>query len=125
MVVYIAEAHAQDEWPVGRMVSCCARPQSLSERVRLLQRLGSGKGQGHGGIGAGVGACLRRWPPGSVLVDTMDDGFATQYAAWPTRFYVLAGERGDERVAFKAQPHESDCGYHLGDLADYLDAHCA
>jgi len=37
VVVYVAEAHARDEWPVGESVSFCDAPKTLAERVALLQ----------------------------------------------------------------------------------------
>ncbi len=51
-MVYVAEAHARDQWPVGPTVSVCDAPKSLSERVEVLKELGR----------SGAGQCLRRWP---------------------------------------------------------------
>ena len=33
--VYIAEAHAADEWPVGARISFCNQPRHIGERVAL------------------------------------------------------------------------------------------
>ena len=33
--VYIAEAHAADEWPVGARISFCDQPRQLGQRVAL------------------------------------------------------------------------------------------
>ena len=71
-----------------------------------------------------VGACLRKWPAGSVLVDSMHDTFLEAFAAWPVRFFVLQPGNGDDlEIVFKAQPHEDDNLYHASDLATWLEAH--
>ena len=120
MLVYIAEAHARDEWPVGDSISFCDAPTTLAARVALVQELAR----------TSVGACLRRWPAGSVLVDGMRDEFLYGFAAWPVRFFVLQPQSGgsDElelelRVALKSQPHDDDCMYHASDLEAWLEQH--
>jgi hypothetical protein len=42
-VVYIAEAHASDEWPVGKLTSVTTQPKNLAhrrwaERFRIFMR---------------------------------------------------------------------------------------
>ena len=37
--VYIAEAHAKDEWPVGSAISCCDQPVELQQRMDLAKQL--------------------------------------------------------------------------------------
>ena len=117
MLVYIAEAHARDQWPVGASVSFCDAPRSLAARVALAQELGR----------TAAGSALRDWPAGAVLVDGMDDGFLEAFGAWPVRFFVLQPElsHGTERLrlVFKAQPHEDDHMYHASDLAAWLEEH--
>ena len=112
-MVYVAEAHARDQWPVGASVSVCDAPKSLAERVEVLKELGR----------SGPGACLRRWPRGSVLVDDMADNFLEAFGAWPLRMLVFRaapGPRGgDVRLVFKGQP-DDDCAYHLEDLEEWL-----
>jgi len=110
--VYVAEAHARDQWPVGPTVSVCDAPKSLSERVEVLKELGR----------SGAGQCLRRWPQGSVLVDAMADSFLEAFGAWPLRMLVFQSSPGPEggvRLLFKGQPDDS-CAYHLEDLGDWL-----
>ena len=112
--MYIAEAHARDEWPTGASVSFCDAPTTLAARVGLLQELAR----------TSAGACLRDWPAGSVLVDGMDDAFLEAFAAWPVRFFVLQPPpplaSTPMSVALKAQPHDEDCMYHASDLAAWL-----
>jgi hypothetical protein len=113
-LVYIAEAHASDQWPVGQSVSVCAAPRDLTARVALAARL-----------------CRERGVRAPVLVDDpAGDGFLERFAAWPVRFYglELLGGGADEAavsVPFAAQPHASDCNYHEDDLEDWLMARCA
>ena len=91
--VYIAEAHAADEWPVGARVSFCNQPRTLEERVALAKS-------------------FRERFEGSfpLLADTMDNQFMDAFAAWPYRFYIVQGGK----VALKAMPDESGAGAALG-----------
>ena len=74
--VYIAEAHASDEWPVGSHIDQ-PQPRSTNARVgvaaRRLKELGFA------------------WP--GTLVDTADETFHKTYACWPLRWYFLDGHR--------------------------------
>ena len=92
-LVYIAEAHAADVWPINS--STCAgpansvvRPTTLAERravaMRMLDAL----------------PCLAPLP---LLVDGLDDAFLQAMAAWPVRLY---GARDGllERIG---QPHQA------------------
>lgn len=80
VLVYIAEAHAFDEWPVGDHLLLGRRilqPRHLEERLAL-----AGDFQRSYGLEAL-----------EMLVEdpSLDAGagFDATYAAWPTRFYVL------------------------------------
>lgn len=105
-MVYIAEAHASDEWPINS--SRCAgpansvrRPTSLIEREAIARRMVSAMRLDDGG------------PP--VYVDGMDDAFLEAYAAWPVRLY---GVSKDGRLAHIAHPE--DATFHLPRLRDWL-----
>lgn len=108
-LVYIAEAHASDQWPVGPSISRSPAPRSVADRLALAR-----------GLVARAKAEMPGWRL-PVLVDTMDDGFLEAFAAWPLRFFVL--ENG--KVVYKAQPREDDCLYHLSDLRAWLDGYLA
>ena len=116
LLVYIAEAHAADEWPVGNPVRY-NQPTVLSERLCIAQDFVNE-----------FGIDCDELP---LVVDDMcrldDDGEGdgahcadnnpvdTAYAMWPTRLYVV---RNGE-VKFKAEPnlqHE----YKLEELEDFL-----
>jgi len=38
-MIYITEAHASDEWPVGEKVSICTQPITLQERINFAKKL--------------------------------------------------------------------------------------
>jgi len=88
--VYILEAHANDEWPIGASYSCLAQHKTLAERVVAAQQLRTKYGL--------------QLP---VYVDAMDNNFDRAYCAWPERFYVVDPE-GD--VAFISHP-DSEWGF--------------
>lgn len=77
MLVYIAEVHAADEWPINS--TRCAGPgnsvrahRSLSERMEAAVRMA---------------AALQLQQGVPLLCDAMDDAFLRTYAAWPIRLY--------------------------------------
>lgn len=120
MVVYVAEAHARDEWPVGESVSFCDAPKTLAERVALLQEFARSR----------VGRVLSEWPLGSVLVDSPEAGdpFLEAFHCWPVRFFALqeANEGDSEgdafKVALKGAPDAVECSYRMEDLEAWLEA---
>lgn len=88
LLVYIAEAHAADEWPVGDAYSVrreVVQPKTLAARVSDAAHF-----MDHFGLD---------WP---LLVDDPEAGdpFLNQYGAWPTRFFVLK----DAKISFIAEP---------------------
>ena len=106
MIVYIAEAHAADEWPIGS-TRCAgpgnsvARPTSLAERQALSRRMVEALRLDEGG------------PP--VYVDGMDDAFLETYAAWPVRIFGIGR---DGRLARIAQPEAAT--FQLPPLREWL-----
>lgn len=73
-LVYIAEAHASDEWPLGGLCSQ-QQPRSTAERVSVAQARLSELGI----------------TTGPTLVDTAEEIFSKTYAAWPIRWFWLHG----------------------------------
>ena len=135
LVVYIQEAHASDEWPVGDLTSVTTQPKSLSHRRELARTAHEDL------LGGSV----------EVLVDDMDNSFQVitsadrrphlllsflgrpladvcfrrwqdAMACWPIRMFVLDPSSGALR--FKAQPDLSPdvYGYRLDSLSDWLAA---
>ena len=107
-VVYIAEAHAADEWPINSSrcrgpANSIVAPRSLDERRAVARRMVDSLGLNG----------LR------VLADGIDDAFLTAYAAWPVRLY---GVGRDGLLARIAQPEHGQ--FHLPQLRDWLLAEC-
>jgi len=84
LVVYIAEAHAVDEWPVGDPLKIM-QPKSTMERA---------------GIASKFKKDYQFLLP--MLVDTVDNEYEQTYSAWPIRFYIVV----DNKIHFKAFPDE-------------------
>jgi len=98
-VVYIAEAHASDEWPAGYRVSFTQAPNTLEERIGLARNL-----QGYAGE--------------SILVDGIDNAFLRTFSAWPFRYFIIhAG-----RLALKAQPNPEQFFYNFEAAQTWLAA---
>lgn len=66
-ILYITEAHASDEWPIGSRYNY-KQPQTVQERSEIARDFVRGFGV--------------RLP---VFVDDVDNAFETTYAAWPLR----------------------------------------
>ena len=77
-VVYIAEAHARDEWPVGLPFSSHNAPTSAAERVAAARRFAE---------------AWQLSPSIPVMVDPLSNAFEGAYAAWPVR--APARDRAD------------------------------
>jgi len=82
LVVYVAEAHAADEWPVGDPLKIM-QPRTTMERAAIATKFKND-----------YDFLL------PMLVDTVDNNFEQTYSAWPIRFYVVQ----NYRVLFKAYP---------------------
>jgi len=99
LAVYITEAHARDEWPVGASTSICNQPKTLSERLAIANRF--------------VAEQDFKLP---MVVDTMSNAFMQQFSAWPVRFYIIS----DGKVALKAQPNDETYRYSLRDISQWF-----
>ena len=73
LYVYIAEAHAADEWPLGSAESV-PQPTELTERLARARRLREAYG-----VDTGI----------HIAVDGMENAFDGAFAVWPERFFVL------------------------------------
>jgi len=80
--VYIVEAHAVDEWPVGD-------PLVVTQPISTVERCGVAR--------SFYNAYQLQVP---MLVDGISNEFSENWAAWPVRFYVVH----NKKLVFKAQP---------------------
>ena len=99
MLVYTAEAHATDEWPVGSHLFQ-RQPRSTHERVAVARRRLAQLGVA--------------WP--GTLVDTGCEAFHAAFACWPLRWYFLDGHT----VTHVAQP--SAGAYDVTQIGHWVDA---
>lgn len=101
--VYIVEAHAADEWPVGDRLQI-KQPITDAERCSVA--------------GAFVKQYELRMP---MLVDTIENSFSQAYAAWPIRFFLI--QNGS--MTYIAQPDQHNTyDAILPELREYLIRLC-
>lgn len=115
LVVYITEAHASDEWPVGALTSVTTQPTSLEHRLQLARTVHTELLGGQGDPAEEDGGSLR------VVCDTMSNNFEQTMAAWPIRMYILDPRSGE--MLYKAQPDLTPevYGYSLERMEDWLE----
>jgi len=102
LTVYIVEAHAVDEWPVGD-------PLRISQPISTIERCGVAR--------SFVKEYNYQVP---VLVDLIDNNFSESWAAWPIRFYVIENGR---TLVYKAQPdHKNTYDSIPKDLEEFIES---
>ena len=104
VMVYIHEAHAQDEWPVssakfleeGAEPVCMVAARSDAARVARAQSL----------------AARFEFDVRDVYVDRVEgeeaDGFGRRFDSWPMRAYLF--RRGEPRPVATSEPEGADVG---------------
>jgi len=97
--VYLTEAHAADEWPVGPSVSFCKQTKTVEERCLLARKYMEANEISF-----------------EMVVDNMNNDFDRMFAAWPLRFYVIS----NGKLIFKAQPDLKTFGYDPRVLSRFL-----
>ena len=100
-IVYIMEAHASDEWPIGDLDPGVAINQhrSIEERIEAAKMF-----QKKYSLSPNI----------DFLVDTMDNSFNSMFESWPTRAWIISP---DGRVCFKSMPGDgSGACVNLNDL---------
>lgn len=102
--MYIAEAHAIDEWPMGEPVPI-KQAQSLSDRVAAASKFQKETGF--------------TWP---MLADGMDNSFHKTFGAWPTRYYVIHKGKLALKIEHKDGVHTPNRkAYDIHDIRSCLD----
>jgi hypothetical protein len=100
LAIYIAEAHARDQWPAGKTISCLDQPTKLEERLENARQFKKNYNF--------------EMP---MLVDSMDNTFHTTYGSWPFRFYII----NDGKLVLKAEPGETTYGYDMNEIDTWID----
>jgi hypothetical protein len=95
LAVYIAEAHARDQWPVGKTISCVDQPTTLAQRLDHAQQFKKN---------------FNFEMP--MLVDNMDNTFHNTYGSWPFRFFVIY----EGRLVLKAEPNKDTFTYDMNEI---------
>jgi hypothetical protein len=95
LAIYIAEAHARDQWPVGKIISCVDQPTTLDERLHNARQF---KIQFNFEM--------------PMLVDSMENNFHTTYGSWPFRFYIIY----EGKLVLKAEPNNETFAYDMNEL---------
>jgi hypothetical protein len=83
IIVYIAEAHAGDEWPINSR-RCGGPGNDMPKHTTQADRALAARAM------LRALPCLEGIP---LLCDGMADGFQREYAAWPIRLYGIQGGR--------------------------------
>lgn len=114
-VVYIEEAHADDEWHVGGSNIRISSHRTLEDRVQAagkLESLVQERGQGREEE-EGSDACC------PILIDPLSNWANVTYGAMFERLYVLQRDtEGHVRVAFQGGRGPSE--YRMSDVDDWL-----
>lgn len=71
LAIYISEAHATNEWPLGRRV-CIAQHETIEERLEAARSYRSD---------------MKAKVP--MVVDPMSNSFNSAYNSWPERLYII------------------------------------
>jgi hypothetical protein len=114
--VYIAEAHASDEWPIqssrfnkNRAPVSYKQPTTSEERTLIIRDF--------------VQTMNLQM---NVLLDVVEKGdqFERLYAPWPLRFYVIKRNEMTGKRELIYYPSPKNCGYDIAELRSVLLEHC-
>lgn len=83
--VYITEAHAVDEWPIGSDI-VVKQPKTIDERKKICKQFIEHS----------------NWDQTLIpmYLDEIQNHFDDTYAAWPVRFYIVQ----EEKMQYIAEP---------------------
>ncbi|KAL6074289.1 Responsible for the deiodination of T4 (3,5,3',5'- tetraiodothyronine) [Balamuthia mandrillaris] len=98
IVVYIAEAHAADRWPLGRVTNIKDH-RNAEDRLQAAKLL---KGE----YGCEI----------PIYVDSMNNNFDDSYAVWPERFFIVH----NGRMALIGYPTVKERGYDRSVIAEWI-----
>lgn len=101
LAVYIAEAHARDQWPVGETISCVDQPRTLEERLVNARNF---RDSFHFEM--------------EMLVDNMNNDFHHTYGAWPFRFFIV----NHGILVFKAEPNKDNFAYDFNQIYQWIES---
>jgi len=91
LTIYLAEAHAQDQWPLGRHVEV-TQHKTVEDRIAVASRF-----------------VEQHDYELHMVVDDITNPFMTTYWAHPERFFIIQ----DGKMGLKGQP--TDSGWYVFD----------
>jgi len=100
LLVYISEAHANDEWPLGKHIDIPAH-KTISDRQQAAKML------------------LDRGCKIPILLDSMNNAFDYAFAVWPERYYIV--KSGKMEHVFYPQ---SEFGFDHAEMLKKLNECC-
>jgi hypothetical protein len=101
--IYISEAHAQDEWPLGNVESH-PQPKTIEDRLILAQSFRD--------VYMTKAGQVEDIP---VFVDGIENSF-DEYAVWPERFYII-----ENNILVHIGEPCTELGFDRGKIEDYLE----
>ncbi|CAF3558473.1 unnamed protein product [Rotaria sordida] len=96
---YIAEAHSQDEWPVGQTISCVDQPKTFEQRLENARRFKKD---------------FNFEMP--MFVDDINNTFLNTYGSWPFRFFVIY----EGKLILKAEPDKETFTYDMNEIDKWI-----
>ena len=111
-MVYIEEAHAQDEWPISssryaEKPVLINQPTTVEERIAVCKTFLSSYNVPESG------------PNFQVVVDdpSTNNAFSAAYAPWPFRLFGISPSKV---ITFLPSPH--DCEYDVTELREWISS---
>lgn len=100
VVLYIAEAHAEDIWPIGGLYPTMSH-KSVKDRINASKRMRE----------------ILCWEErdGDLFIDNMEDEFLEKYGAWPIGLFVFSLGR----LEWRAKPRNSTI--EIEDIIKFFD----
>ncbi len=99
MVAYVAEAHAEDEWPIGSD-TVVFQHKTIEDRQRAAYK------------------CIEEtgihWP---IVLDTLSNEFTEKYGAWPIRFFIFDNQ--EKKMVWQSFPQNGGY-YYFDELMEFL-----
>ncbi|CAF2876516.1 unnamed protein product [Rotaria sp. Silwood2] len=99
LTIYIAEAHARDQWSVGKTISCVDQSTTLAQRLQYAQEFREN---------------FNFEMP--MLVDDMNNKFHHTYGSWPFRFFIIY----EGKLILKAEPDKETYFYNINEINDWI-----
>lgn len=100
IMIYTLEAHATDIWPIGRSAGVLNEShKTIEDRKQCAEKF--------------IDTFDFKIP---VYLDTMDNGFETEFSSWPFRYYIIK----DGKFVMVAEP--SDAFFEIEEMYKCLES---